>query len=554
MGAQTRRRPLRRRGYRPAARPAPRPTNPLAVSPTQYSLTAKLLWAERMAQSDRLPREYRRNPANCFWLIEYAAEIGLEPLETAYSIYWMGDKPTASANLIAVMVRRAGHRLDTQLADDGRSATSTLTRADTGQVFTVRWDYDKARQAGLIQALDQQGRPVARAGKNDTPTSWMKFPGVMLQHRTITEVARLHAQDALIGGVRYSPEELGALVDEDGIPVYDNGGEIQYAQIEAQKQAAEEPQAVVAQQIAVRASRVRDVKSLGALWNQASHRARQEDPSALDDEVTVPGSQEKVALRVFLERRAAVLKAEADKKAEAGRSLLEKAQRSLAREGGAAAPGAVASGPGAATSESDAGWPAPSPRGWGNSSASDDPWAQPSGPSPAAMAAWSGAVALAAGEAADPETEAVATTLAMLWDAVEEVGLTTDQAKERFQQQFGVELVDAKISQLGEFVDSLFAQAEGKESGAVGEGGGVAAVADGAGGEDPAPDSAEFAEVLRELFDAGEAAGLAYEEALREFFDTYRRAPKNAPVGLLRAQTQLWREQAGGDTGANPSE
>jgi hypothetical protein len=109
-------------------------------------------------------------------------------------------KPSASADLIASLVRRAGHKL--RVSGDDTHAVAQIIRADDPDfTYEARWDLDKARQAGLL-------------GKG----TWKNYPAALLRSRAITEVARMGASDALYG-VIYTPEELGVQVDDDGAPV-----------------------------------------------------------------------------------------------------------------------------------------------------------------------------------------------------------------------------------------------------------------------------------------------------------------------------------------------
>jgi hypothetical protein len=99
---------------------------------------------------------------------------------------------------------------------DGRSATAQIIRADDPDwTYEVTWDLRRAEQAGLCQIKD--GKPWAR-DRNGKPTAWEKYPAAMLKARAITEVARDACEDVLFG-LHYTPEELGAYVNQDGEPV-----------------------------------------------------------------------------------------------------------------------------------------------------------------------------------------------------------------------------------------------------------------------------------------------------------------------------------------------
>lgn len=162
-------------------------------------LVAKMDYAKSLSHSNLLPKSYQGNPANLLFALEYADALGVQPIHAITSIHVISGKPTASADLMASVVRRAGHKL--RVTGDDTYAEAQLTRADDPDfTFSARWDLAKARQANL-----------------STPT-WKQYPGAMLRSRAITEVIRAGAPDAMFGLV-YTPEELGAEVDGEGKPV-----------------------------------------------------------------------------------------------------------------------------------------------------------------------------------------------------------------------------------------------------------------------------------------------------------------------------------------------
>ncbi len=178
-------------------------TNEIVVR-TAQDLAEKMDWSKAMAGGSLIPAQYRNNPANLLFAIEYADALGIERINAITEIFVIDGKPSASANLIAGLVRKAGHIL--RVEGDDTYATATLIRSnDPDHPSVATWTMDKARQAGL-------------AGKN----VWKAYPGAMLRSRAITEVARMGATDATLGLV-YTAEELGAEVDAQGKPIKESG-------------------------------------------------------------------------------------------------------------------------------------------------------------------------------------------------------------------------------------------------------------------------------------------------------------------------------------------
>jgi hypothetical protein len=164
------------------------------------SLPEKMQYAKALAESGMLPGQYRKQPANLLYALEYAESLGLHPMAAITGIHVIEGKPSASAALISALVRRAGHKLRVRGNDE--EAVAQIVRADDPDyTFEVRWTMARAEQAGLARKQ-----------------VWKNYPAAMLKARAITEVARDACEEAL-SGMHYTPEELGANVDQDGEPV-----------------------------------------------------------------------------------------------------------------------------------------------------------------------------------------------------------------------------------------------------------------------------------------------------------------------------------------------
>nr|DAJ34233.1 MAG TPA: RecT protein [Caudoviricetes sp.] len=183
----------------------PATTQAIAHAPTPgFSYIAAGLqeradYIARLAPSTILPTAYRGNAANAFVAAETGAALGLEPLQALASIAVINGRATLSSDLMAAVIRRAGHTLRI-VENSPESVTATLIRADDKTFkFEVTWDKDKAVKAGL---WGQRG-------------PWSQYPTQMLRARAITEVARQGASEALMG-MMYSPEDFGATITDTG--------------------------------------------------------------------------------------------------------------------------------------------------------------------------------------------------------------------------------------------------------------------------------------------------------------------------------------------------
>lgn len=164
------------------------------------ALPEKLEYAKFLAASGLLPAQYRERPANVLYAVEYGETLGITAMAAINGIHVIEGKPSASAALISALVRRAGHRIRTW-GDDEKAVTEIIRSDDPDFTYRVEWTLERARRAELL-------------GKG----TWKKYPAALLKARTVTECARDACQEVLFG-LQYTPEELGAELDDDGVPI-----------------------------------------------------------------------------------------------------------------------------------------------------------------------------------------------------------------------------------------------------------------------------------------------------------------------------------------------
>jgi hypothetical protein len=161
----------------------------LTIHQNPSALTEQMDYARAVSSGNLLPDSYRGKPADILIAVGLGSAMGLSPAESLYRIAVIKGKPSASAELIAANVRKAGHKL--RVRGDEQSATATIIRADDPDFpFEVTRDLAWAQRMGLAS--------------ND---NYKKQPGTMLQWRAISAVARLACPEALYG-VAYTPDEL----------------------------------------------------------------------------------------------------------------------------------------------------------------------------------------------------------------------------------------------------------------------------------------------------------------------------------------------------------
>lgn len=272
----------------PAGRPTTQHTPARSTTmstnlPAQYEpnvLAAQMEYAKALAASSLLPRQYQGQPANLLWAISYGQTLGVDPMTAVQSIHVINGKPTASADLIAGLVRRAGHKL--RVTGDDRKAVAQIIRADDPDfTFEVAWTIERAQAAKLT-------------GKD----TWKSFPAAMLKARAITEVARAACSEILQGTI-YTPEELGAVVDQDGNPVDAPVQPLRSVQATPTEQPRIESPGTdpEAQALATRATAAKTRDEVNALAAEAKETVPP------DAGITAPDTGQPDTLRAYLGRR-----------------------------------------------------------------------------------------------------------------------------------------------------------------------------------------------------------------------------------------------------------
>jgi hypothetical protein len=171
-------------------------------------------FCESLANTPLLPDAYRKQPASVLWAMEYGRALGLDVVTTITTIHVIKGKPTQSADLMLGRARTAGHRVRIK-SERTRCVVSIQRHDDPDDENVIEWTLDDAVTAGLCEL--RNNRPFSRDDKN-RPQSWEKYPRAMLRARAIAECVRAACPEVLHGAI-YTPEELGAVVDQEGNPV-----------------------------------------------------------------------------------------------------------------------------------------------------------------------------------------------------------------------------------------------------------------------------------------------------------------------------------------------
>ncbi|MEU9141681.1 recombinase RecT [Streptomyces sp. NPDC048404] len=185
-----------------------------ALSLSHMSPHEAWMFCESLANTPLLPDAYRKQPASVLWAMEYGRALGLDVVTTITTIHVIKGKPTQSADLMLGRARTAGHRV--RIKSERTRCEVRIQRADDpDDENVIEWTLDDAVTAGLCTLRDN--RPYSRDQKGQ-PQPWERFPRAMLRARAIAECVRTACPEVLHGAI-YTPEELGAVVDQEGNPV-----------------------------------------------------------------------------------------------------------------------------------------------------------------------------------------------------------------------------------------------------------------------------------------------------------------------------------------------
>lgn len=140
-----------------------------------------------------------RDAAQAIVKIQAGRELGFGPMASMQGVYIVQGKVTLSANLLGAAIKTSG-RYNYRVVEHDDSVCTIDFYENGEKIGTSTFTIKDADRAGLM----------------NNPT-WKKYARNMLFARALSNGARWHCPD-VFGGPLYTPEELGADVDEDGIP------------------------------------------------------------------------------------------------------------------------------------------------------------------------------------------------------------------------------------------------------------------------------------------------------------------------------------------------
>lgn len=149
-------------------------------------------FANLIAESDLIPKEFQKKPANVLLAVQLAMELGVSPMQGLQSIYVVNGRPSIYGDLLPAIVFQSGYLESMTEEGDEKQASCTVKRIGHDAV-TRTFSMAEAERAGL-------------PGRNPT---YKSYPKRMLQMRARAYAIRDAFPDVLKGvAIREEIEDI----------------------------------------------------------------------------------------------------------------------------------------------------------------------------------------------------------------------------------------------------------------------------------------------------------------------------------------------------------
>lgn len=208
----------------------------LSVVPMRNEIEALAQFAVTLAASGTAPRALQGKPNDCFMVMLTARDLGVALTTAVREFHVIDGKVTLSPKVKLAMVRQQGHgkvyphQAPRQVLVDGewreqKCPCGTDDAANDDQRAT--WHAERADEPGILHSstftMDMAKRVKAKENGTaitlDQKSTWKAYPQRMLSWRALGYL--LDDVFSEVGTGLYSPDEMGAVTDEDGVPIID---------------------------------------------------------------------------------------------------------------------------------------------------------------------------------------------------------------------------------------------------------------------------------------------------------------------------------------------
>lgn len=151
--------------------------------------------SQMLLKSGFLPPSIK-SPEQALAIILQGRELGIGPMAALNNISIIQGKPTVSPQLMLAMANSTREVEDVQITSSEQGATVTIKR--------------KGRKAHTTTFGPKDAKAMGLDGKDN----YKKQPATMYQWRAVAANLRVTFADVILG--LYTPDEMGAVVDEEG--------------------------------------------------------------------------------------------------------------------------------------------------------------------------------------------------------------------------------------------------------------------------------------------------------------------------------------------------
>lgn len=204
------------------------------VIPPSSEMEAIAQMAVTLAAADAVPAALRRKPNDVFLVLCTARDLGVALTTAMREFHVIDGKVTLSPKVKLAMVRSSG--LGRIWADPGNNA-------ETATWYGERRDMPGVVQASTFTMAEAMNVPARERGANiklGEKSNWKAYPKRMLSWRALGYL--LDDVFPEVGTGLYSPDELGALTNEDGDPIEVSAVESLHGMAGGRAAAAPEPE------------------------------------------------------------------------------------------------------------------------------------------------------------------------------------------------------------------------------------------------------------------------------------------------------------------------
>lgn len=217
--------------------------------------------AKFVSASKMLPNHLIGDEASILTTMLAARSLDIPMWASFQEIIVQKGKVSMTSHLMQALVAREGYMIvpiEEECNEQG--AKVRVYRPGIGKDrcghADVKFDLNDAIRAQLLTKNSSTGKLIARSSKGE-PLPWEKYTPDMMLWRAVSRAARTYFADVLMG-MNYTPEEIGATVDEDGRPVKANAVRVE-----------DDPQAV---DLSLKIAAVETSRELRIIWQEAKNR------------------------------------------------------------------------------------------------------------------------------------------------------------------------------------------------------------------------------------------------------------------------------------------